>query len=148
MEEKIYFKCVKVAGKLRIRITSPGYNHDANCQFPRSIRKEGAVYSAPKNVIKFSQGANRKFFYRVAAKYVKQETDEHVADSLILQIKVFGDDDTSECSVCLENEKDIVFVPCGHYCCCNECYESLPKKSCIMCRANINQVAKRDQIQT
>ena len=32
----VYLKCVKEGKKLRIRITSPGYNNDANCQFPKA----------------------------------------------------------------------------------------------------------------
>ena len=148
-EEKIYFKCVKVAGRLRVRVTSPGYNHEANCQFPRAIRKEGGIYSAPRSALKFSQGANRKFFYRVAAKFVTKEPDDTlIGDNQLINIKVYGDDDMTECAICFENEKDIVFVPCGHFCCCNQCFTALPNKRCVMCRAEVSQVARRDQIQT
>jgi len=37
----VYLQCVKVKNKLRVRITTPGYKNDANCQFPRAIRVEG-----------------------------------------------------------------------------------------------------------
>jgi len=37
-EEVVRLQCVKVNGKLRIRVVSPGFNLDANCQFPRNIR--------------------------------------------------------------------------------------------------------------
>jgi hypothetical protein len=26
-----------------------------------------------------------------------------------------------KCSICLEKESDYIFIPCGHYCMCNDC---------------------------
>lgn len=39
--------CIKVQSKLRVRITSPGYLNDANCQFPRDLRVEGRRFQVP-----------------------------------------------------------------------------------------------------
>lgn len=43
----------------------------------------------------------------------------------------------AECVVCLDRQCDIVFVPCGHMCCCSVCSSSLTE--CPMCRSNIIQ---------
>ncbi|XP_049826886.1 E3 ubiquitin-protein ligase LRSAM1-like isoform X1 [Schistocerca gregaria] len=43
----------------------------------------------------------------------------------------------AECVVCLDRQSDIVFVSCGHMCCCSIC--SNPLTECPMCRSNIVQ---------
>ncbi|XP_076346900.1 E3 ubiquitin-protein ligase LRSAM1-like isoform X2 [Tachypleus tridentatus] len=42
----------------------------------------------------------------------------------------------TECVVCLENESAVVFLPCGHVCCCWICVK--PLTSCPMCRSSIH----------
>ncbi|EAL48873.2 zinc finger domain containing protein [Entamoeba histolytica HM-1:IMSS-B] len=44
------------------------------------------------------------------------------------------------CKVCLDNEKNTVFIPCGHICCCYECSKKLSK--CPICRAQITTIVK------
>lgn len=39
------------------------------------------------------------------------------------------------CKVCLDEEVNVVFLPCGHLACCNSCAPSL--RQCAMCRAVI-----------
>lgn len=48
-----------------------------------------------------------------------------------------GDEEKSECVVCMEQEPQTVFLPCGHVCCCQGCCERLP--SCPLCRQDIAQ---------
>jgi hypothetical protein len=43
------------------------------------------------------------------------------------------DDDTDVCIICLEVQRSIAFVPCGHLCTCLKCSASL--KQCPICRA-------------
>ncbi|NWI54407.1 LRSM1 ligase, partial [Calyptomena viridis] len=43
----------------------------------------------------------------------------------------------SECVVCLEQEPQMIFLPCGHVCCCQSCCERL--HSCPLCRQDIAQ---------
>jgi baculoviral IAP repeat-containing protein 2/3 len=40
-----------------------------------------------------------------------------------------------ECKVCLDAEVGVVFLPCGHLCCCVSCAPSLA--ACPLCRAPI-----------
>ncbi|XP_078171398.1 E3 Ubiquitin ligase family protein isoform X2 [Carex rostrata] len=44
------------------------------------------------------------------------------------------------CVICLEQEYNAVFVPCGHMCCCIACSSHL--SNCPLCRRRIDQVVK------
>lgn len=44
------------------------------------------------------------------------------------------------CVICLEQEYNAVFVPCGHMCCCITCSSHLT--NCPLCRRRIEQVVK------
>ncbi|KAI4340228.1 hypothetical protein MLD38_025087 [Melastoma candidum] len=44
------------------------------------------------------------------------------------------------CVICLEQEYNAVFVPCGHMCCCTTCSSHLT--SCPLCRRQIEQAVK------
>jgi len=46
----------------------------------------------------------------------------------------------SECVVCLDNVSTMLFLNCGHVCCCTKCAE--PIKECPMCRSVIVQRIK------
>ncbi|XP_030062432.1 E3 ubiquitin-protein ligase LRSAM1 [Microcaecilia unicolor] len=43
----------------------------------------------------------------------------------------------SECVVCMEREADMIFLSCGHVCCCSTCSNTL--KICPLCRKDIIQ---------
>ncbi|XP_030514915.1 E3 ubiquitin-protein ligase SP1 isoform X7 [Rhodamnia argentea] len=44
------------------------------------------------------------------------------------------------CVICLEQEYNSVFVPCGHMCCCTTCSSHLT--NCPLCRRRIEQAVK------
>uniref|UniRef100_A0A8I3MZP7 E3 ubiquitin-protein ligase LRSAM1 n=1 Tax=Canis lupus familiaris TaxID=9615 RepID=A0A8I3MZP7_CANLF len=44
---------------------------------------------------------------------------------------------TSECVVCLEREAQMIFLNCGHVCCCQQCCQ--PLRTCPLCRQEITQ---------
>nr|XP_055173469.1 E3 ubiquitin-protein ligase LRSAM1 isoform X2 [Nyctereutes procyonoides] len=44
---------------------------------------------------------------------------------------------TSECVVCLEQEAQMIFLNCGHVCCCQQCCQ--PLRTCPLCRQEITQ---------
>ncbi|XP_043951965.1 E3 ubiquitin-protein ligase LRSAM1 [Gambusia affinis] len=44
---------------------------------------------------------------------------------------------SSECVVCMETGAQVVFLPCGHVCCCQVCSDAL--QNCPLCRSNISQ---------
>ncbi|NWI00626.1 LRSM1 ligase, partial [Tichodroma muraria] len=47
------------------------------------------------------------------------------------------DERKSECVVCMEQEPQMIFLPCGHVCCCQGCCDRL--HSCPLCRQDIAQ---------
>lgn len=55
-------------------------------------------------------------------------------------------DDTTECSICLINDKNVVYA-CGHYICCEKCNENICKKTllCLICRQSVNPMYKFDK---
>lgn len=44
------------------------------------------------------------------------------------------------CKICLEEEARVVFDPCGHLCCCDDCSKQL--KACPMCRDDVQKSIK------
>lgn len=52
-----------------------------------------------------------------------------------------ADDSSNACVICLTNARELAIRPCGHVCCCIDCYEVLPQpKLCPVCRADITDV--------
>ncbi|GLV42561.1 Sur-8 [Carabus blaptoides fortunei] len=45
----------------------------------------------------------------------------------------------SECVICMDKECEIIFVPCGHMCCCSKCCDVT---DCPMCRGTIERKIK------
>ena len=39
------------------------------------------------------------------------------------------------CTICMENKKNVVFLPCGHMCTCAQCAPQVDR--CPLCRENI-----------
>ncbi|XP_052223149.1 E3 ubiquitin-protein ligase LRSAM1-like isoform X2 [Dreissena polymorpha] len=51
------------------------------------------------------------------------------------QILVIARGLNSECSICMDNTSDVIFMNCGHVCSCSECCEKVAE--CPLCRASI-----------
>lgn len=140
----VTLQCIQESGsKLRVRIITPGYLHEANCQFPRDIRSAGRTYTAPATAVRLVSGPRGKYFYRVDKKFIKiVETMPTVAGRI--HLNVYGDEEPT-CIVCMDAPKSLVFVPCGHYCSCASCVTGL-KNKCPMCREIITATVGRDQV--
>ncbi|KAM9271577.1 E3 ubiquitin-protein ligase LRSAM1 isoform 2-T2 [Morus bassanus] len=54
-----------------------------------------------------------------------------------MALPLHWDEKKSECIVCMEQETQMVFLPCGHVCCCQTCSEQL--HTCPLCRKDITQ---------
>ncbi len=150
----VLLQCVKEKSKLRVKmISSQPFIKGINCQFPKNIRQENMYY-----VVK-SEGVKLKGkFYTAMQKNiivcqtfdideVKKYIDDLIVNTTekIMPKTIFGeDDDDNECVICMCEEKDSVFSPCGHYMTCYEC--SIQCKSCPICRAVILSILKRNEI--
>jgi len=44
-------------------------------------------------------------------------------------------DEENKCVICMEERKELTFIPCGHHCCCKNCGSMI--SSCPMCRTDI-----------
>ncbi|KAG9457451.1 hypothetical protein H6P81_001959 [Aristolochia fimbriata] len=73
-----------------------------------------------------------------AAQRLGQETEDGKSD-------ISGENSKRDrlpdlCVICLEQDYNAVFVPCGHMCCCMSCCSHLT--SCPLCRRRIEQVVR------
>ena len=137
----VTLQCVHEGKKLRIKIISPGYIQSANCMFPRNIRVAGREYTVPKEDVVMAD-TKGKFFYRIKKDNIKIIENKEDFSNLV----VYGD--CVECAICFTDDTTteyVIFVPCGHYCCCIDCAKQI--KSCCMCRAPITQMITKDQLQ-
>lgn len=140
----VHLKCVKEGGKLRVKIVSSGYLHDANCQFPRDIRKEGVTYTIPSQYITLCKRSNKWFYqcnHRQQITVLNEKTAQVESKTDLSQIKIFEDTESPECVICYADKKEIVFDPCGHFYTCASCSQKI--KVCPICRANINNRINR-----
>ncbi|XP_059049288.1 E3 ubiquitin-protein ligase LRSAM1-like [Achroia grisella] len=49
----------------------------------------------------------------------------------------------SECVICMDAKCEVIFIPCGHMCCCQSCIEGEKKvESCPLCRDSIERIIK------
>ena len=164
----MHFQCVSEGRKLRVKIVTAGYHRGANVQFPRDLRVDGARFYAPASAVSFARGPSGTVFYRVNKKVIKPfvagagaagaravagaSTDPVPAEAKdYSDVRVFEvDDTTTDCSICMCAEKCLVFVPCGHYCTCTECYEEMAKlkkqPQCPICRTVITDVVNHADI--
>lgn len=141
MTTNVILTCIKENNKLRIKIITPGYYNDANCQFPKNIRKEGMKYIVPYSDITLASGSSGKYFYRVKKTNIRICNNEELLD------KVF-DVDNDPCVICLTNDKKWVIIPCGHYILCDECNNFVidTNQKCPICRGIIIQTIKYTEI--
>lgn len=137
--DRVSLICIKVKGKLRVRITSPGYKPECNCQFPRNLRVDGRKFTVPINNIKLTKISNT-YYYRVSANDIKIEDGVANIEEYMKNIKIYGEGEDICCIICMDSNKDTVFGPCGHFNCCNECASNIlsSTRKCPMCRTNID----------
>mmetsp|Transcript_45214 Transcript_45214/g.113830 ORF Transcript_45214/g.113830 Transcript_45214/m.113830 type:complete len:451 (-) Transcript_45214:105-1457(-) len=168
----VRFVCIAEGNRrLRVRVTSPGYQNGINCQFPRAIRQLGQVYWAPASAVTLvRRGIGGSYFYRVVGSQVRTGappthaiTAPHTAatsgamgpapalSAEVLQaLRVFGDDEQfTDCVVCMDRIRSVVLVPCGHFSLCAECAHQMQVTSskCPMCRSHFSAFVSRDQCQ-
>ena len=144
METIVRLKCIKIGGKLRVRILTPGYFTNANCQFPRDLRIEGRLYDVSADAVILIT-RNCKNYYSVTKKLAIKIVSEidALTESLHI-IKVFEDDTSDDCAICMTNEKCMIIVPCGHYYTCTECTKKINK--CPICRCGFTKSINKSQM--
>ncbi|BAC67288.1 inhibitor of apoptosis protein 4 [Adoxophyes honmai nucleopolyhedrovirus] len=119
--------CVKIKGKLRVRIDDPAYRRDANCTFPKRLRRENATYTVSPDAISLICRSQCYYYIKPDAITVcKIEVD-----------RVFTDETNDECIICMNEQKRMVAAPCGHYALCVTCSRRMRGEPCSLCRASV-----------
>lgn len=139
----VLLKCVKENSKLRIKITSNGYNKNANCQFPKAIRKEGKTFRVPAHAVKVVQRGSDKFFYNINKSFIEELLVN--ANTDVKPEKIFTV--SEECVICMSAACNMVMVPCGHLCMCTDCSNIFNDNKCPMCRSSIAIKINKNQLQ-
>lgn len=139
-KDEVILKCVKQGSKLRVRIVTKGYYNDANCQFPKDIRKEGRMYKVNVRNVILASGSSGRYFYRVNSGVTVLDDKEVTVTSIV----VFEDKTDTDCAVCLCVPKTTVIVPCGHFYTCMACAQKLDK--CPICRGDIQKLIDKTKM--
>lgn len=127
--------CVQEGSKLRVKISTIGYLRNANVQFPKDLRVNGRRFRVLKSSVNLIT-IRGKYYYSVKKRNCIDIIDI-VSTSDLNSITLYEDTETNECAICLCNEKNTIFIPCGHYYCCNVCSDKL--RECPICRSQILQ---------
>ena len=83
-------------------------------------------------------------------KKVNGEIKEGIIYIITIIADIYTDLDDKEykkekiCTICLENNVNIIFKPCGHYVVCNDCFLTGNLKKCPFCRAKLTHSLKCD----
>lgn len=131
--------CVKEGKKLRIKIVSSGYYTDANCMFPRDLRIEGRRYTVQPSDITLVTSRG-KYFYSIKKTNIKivEEQPSHIE-------RIYEDTTSQECIICLDNNKEVIVDPCGHFYMCRGCSKSI--NNCPLCRGPIRGLIDRTMME-
>ncbi len=143
--EFVYLTCVKVQGKLRVRITTPGYLTTANCQFPRDLRVEGRNFRVKPSAVKLMSARNKYYYCIKNAKDIEVVQPANLPKQPPPKLKVYQDTEQEECLICYDSAKEAVFNPCGHFYTCHAC--SARCKTCPVCRHPVLSVIDKNELE-
>nr|XP_060623371.1 mitochondrial ubiquitin ligase activator of nfkb 1-A-like [Anolis sagrei ordinatus] len=81
-------------------------------------------------------------FYRLRRYRQEQEAQQREFEDLRRQGNMDQNAEPPEnpCVICLTNRRECVLLPCGHVCCCFDCFQALPNRNCPICRRAIERV--------
>ena len=93
-----------------------------------------------KNQDKVKKGAGFCWLGAVEDK-IKAEENNQKVDSIFVPEPEIEDKKTEQklCVVCMDNPQEVIFLECGHLCCCKVCSEQLHRE-CPICRQYITRI--------
>ena len=83
-------------------------------------------------------------------KKVNDEIKKEIIYIIRIIADIYTDLDNKEykkekiCTICLENNVNLIFKPCGHYIVCNNCFLTGDLKKCPFCRTKFTHALKCD----
>jgi hypothetical protein len=152
-DEWVEVYCLSIKNKLKIRINHPGYPADSNCSFPSDIRVVGKRWKVRSSGIKLipptyeNKIIKKKGYYRIDKNKLESKVGYFPGDESIenfINLKIYGDQ--GDCDVCYERQKNVVFIPCSHFACCDICANNPMITKCPICRSVFREIINRDQI--
>lgn len=72
---------------------------------------------------------------------VETSSEEQLCTGVVSSTDVESSTMQTECVICMDEKCEVVFIPCGHMCCCQECANK-EIDSCPMCRGSIERKIK------
>lgn len=72
---------------------------------------------------------------------VKTSSEEQLCTGVVSSTDIESSTMQTECVICMDEKCEVVFIPCGHMCCCQECANK-EIDSCPMCRGSIERKIK------
>ena len=142
MDDYVYLTCVKEGSRLRVRIVSPGYYADANCMFPRDIRVAGRKYRTHRSNVSLIT-TRGKYYYSVKTG-IQVITDDELTTKPE-EFRIFEDESTDECLICLTEKKSVIVNPCGHFYMCSACATALTR--CPICRGPVSGLLRKEDME-
>lgn len=94
---------------------------------------EHAKYTAGCHYLNHLKG--EEFVENIKKDLANKETPVTNGETATNELEESSGDTTDKCIVCYENNKEYVFIPCGHLATCAKC--SFNMKVCPICRTNI-----------
>ena len=104
-----------------------------NCEFVDTIQQcipteNGVALMYQNNVMmtsKYGDNLNVAF-------YIRPINAPHIEEAPV-------NDTHLRCVICLTNQRNILFNPCRHVCCCSDCGLSSSIQTCPMCRQSLEE---------
>lgn len=72
---------------------------------------------------------------------VESPDEKQLCSGVVNSTEVESSTMQTECVICMDEKCEVVFIPCGHMCCCQECANK-ELDSCPMCRGSIERKIK------
>ena len=134
------------------------YKHYPDCGFLRQFyannkqcTKRDTAFSNPPSTAKFMEKNDEtKYSHRTSLSSTQKsamveilraklgEDEKDILSDIIEEID--RAEQISICKICLNDERDVTIVPCGHFVCCQSCSSSL--RQCPICRTTISSILK------
>ncbi|XP_068135445.1 mitochondrial ubiquitin ligase activator of nfkb 1-A-like isoform X2 [Hyperolius riggenbachi] len=87
--------------------------------------------------------------YRAYQRYKEKHRQEDHFDQQHIVTPMSDDESVDSerlCVICISKTRECVILPCGHVCCCFQCYQALPNQICPICRCHIERVVPLYQV--
>jgi aminopeptidase C len=113
------------------RINDSNYKLDSECVMPAVFYNQFSSWEIPENDIELIKSEN-KWKYKI-------KVENCVTNGTIIPIIHNNEErlQNEKCKYCNEN-KSVIFVPCGHFVCCDKC--SMNCFKCPVCKKTTNRI--------